>query len=233
MIKKWKFGQLYNEFKGATFLEKLEEVRLLSYHLLPKKYIRFLSKFGCEYKTLHGMVNVGQLGAKNQHPHDKKRFMFSSIFEIAHYQLLFEPLQKYLRWEDRNSMAHSVEARVPFLDHNLVEFSTQMPVDYLDGYNESKKLMLYGLEDILPPIIRNRKDKKGFITPEENWFRKDYSDQFINLFKKYHVYTGSILNEKEVLNYFDEVISGKKPFDYTYWRLISLGMWMKVFNIKS
>ena len=233
LLKKLKFWQLYIQIKDKINLEKSSQLRSFLYLIFPIKFIRLFTKFSTEYKTMHSMINVKQLGAKNKHPHGKKGLSFSSIFEIANHQLIVDPLQKYLRWEDRNSMAHSVEARVPFLDHNLVEFSTQMPVDYLDGYNESKKLMLYGLEDILPPIIRNRKDKKGFITPEENWFRKDYSDQFINLFKKYHVYTGSILNEKEVLNYFDEVISGKKPFDYTYWRLISLGMWMKVFNIKS
>ena len=233
LIKQWKFLQVYKELKYLPTLEKLNEIRLLLYHLLPKKWIRFFSKFSSEHKTLNGMINMNQLGAKNKHPHDKKGFKFRSIFEIANHQLFCEPLQKYLRWEDRNSMAHSIEARVPFLDHNLVAYSTQMPIDYLDGFQESKKLMIYGLEDILPTSIRNRKDKKGFITPEEHWFKHEFFEEFKNMFKKYNAYSGSILNEKAVLDYFNQIIDGKKPFDYTYWRLISLGMWMKVFNIQS
>ena len=129
-------------------------------------------------------------------------------------------------------MALSIEARVPFLDHRLVEFSTQLPVDYLNGNGEPKKIMKYALADILPEAIQNRKDKKGFITPEEVWFKKDFSEQFIAMFKKYNVYTKSIIREKEALEYMDKVIAGKAAFDYTYWRLISLGMWMEVFNIE-
>jgi asparagine synthase (glutamine-hydrolysing) len=70
-------------------------------------------------------------------------------------------------------MAHSVEARVPFLDYRLVEFTTQLQVDYLDGRNESKKIMIHSFKDILPEKILNRKDKKGFITPEERWLKQD------------------------------------------------------------
>ena len=128
-------------------------------------------------------------------------------------------------------MKFGLEARVPFLDHRLVEFTTSLPIDYLDGRNESKKIMVHGLSELLPEAIRNRKDKKGFITPEELWFKKDYSEQFIALFKKYNGYTHGILREKEVLYYFNQVMAGKAAFDYTYWRLISLGMWMKVFNV--
>ena len=130
-------------------------------------------------------------------------------------------------------MAHSIEARVPFLDHTLVEFANQLPVDYLDAPGELKRLMRYSLSDSLPEAIRNRKDKKGFITPEEVWFKKDFKNEFVAMFKKYNVYTNSIISEKEAMLYFDDIMSGKVAFNYTYWRLISLGIWMKVFNVKA
>jgi asparagine synthase (glutamine-hydrolysing) len=233
MIKRGQFLRFYKELNGSTFIEKIADSRFVFYHLLPKKIVRVMSKFGNESKNLHAIIDTEKLGSKNKHPHDKKKFKFNSIFEIAHYQMFFEPLQKYLRWEDRNSMAHSVEARVPFLDHKMVEFTTQLPVDYLNGWDEQKKIMKYGLADVLPDAIRNRKDKKGFITPEEVWFKKDFTEQFIAMFKKYNVHTQSIIREKEALRYFDDVIAGKVAFDYTYWRLISLGIWMKVFNVKA
>lgn len=232
LFRKFQFAALYRELNGKGFSEKSKDLKLILYHLLPKKIVRFLSRYGSSYKRLHKIIDVEKLGAKEKHPHDKKRFRFTSIFEIAHYQMFFEPLQKYLRWEDRNSMAHSVEARVPFLDHQLVEFTTQLPVDYLDGAGESKKILKHALSDVLPEAIRHRKDKKGFITPEEVWFKKDFTDQFTEMFKKNNTYTQSIIREKEALQYFDAVAKGKIAFDYTYWRLISLGMWMEVFNVQ-
>ena len=232
LFKRGKFVQFYNELEGDNFREKASDSKLIFYHLFPRRVVRFLSQYNTGYKKLQSIIDIEKLGAKKKHPHDQKKFRFTSIFEISYYQMFFEPLQKYLRWEDRNSMAHSVEARVPFLDHRLVEFSTQLPVDYLNGNGEPKKIMKYGLTDILPEAIRDRKDKKGFITPEEVWLKKDFSEQFLAIFKKYNVYTQSIIREKEALLYLEEIIEGKVAFDYTYWRLISLGIWMEVFNIQ-
>jgi len=232
MFKKGQFLRLYRELDGITFSEKMRDSKLVFYHLFPKRVVRYLSKYSSNHKMLHSIIDVEKLGAKRKHPHDKKKFRFNSIFEIAHYQIFFEPLQKYLRWEDRNSMAHSVEARVPFLDHRLVEFTTQLPVDYLNANGEPKKIMKYGLSDILPQAIQNRKDKKGFITPEEVWFKTAHTEQFLAMFDQYNKNTQSIIRDKEARLYFDEIIAGKKAFDYTYWRLISLGIWMDVFNIQ-
>ena len=233
LFKKGHLKKFYQELDGQSILEKSNDLRLTLYHLLPRRFVRIMAHFTSENKKMHQIISLKKLGAKDRHPYDKKKFSFSSILEIARHQMLSEPLQKYLRWEDRNSMAHSIEARVPFLDHTLVEFANQLPVDYLDAPGELKRLMKYSLSDTLPEAIRNRKDKKGFITPEEVWFKKDFRNEFIAMFKKYNVYTNSIISEKEAMQYFEEIISGKVAFNYTYWRLISLGVWMKVFNIKA
>jgi asparagine synthase (glutamine-hydrolysing) len=232
LFKRGRFIQFYGALNGANFREKAADSKAVFYHLLPKKAVRYLSKYTNDYKQMSALIDIEKLGAKRKHPHDKKRFRFNSIFEIAHYQMFFEPLQKYLRWEDRNSMAHSVEARVPFLDHKLVEFTTQLPVDYLDGNGDSKKIMKYGLSDTLPEAIKNRKDKKGFITPEEVWFKNDFTEEFLTMFRENNIHTKSIIREKEALVYLNAVAKGKAAFDYTYWRLISLGIWMDVFNIQ-
>lgn len=232
LFRSGRLMQFYNELNGKSFREKATDSKAVFYHLLPKKVVRLLSKRTKEYKQMSAMIDIDKLGARRKHPHDKKRFRFNSIFEIAHYQMFFEPLQKYLRWEDRNSMAHSIEARVPFLDHKLVEFTTQLPVDYLDGNGESKKIMTYGLSDVLPEAIKNRKDKKGFITPEEVWFKNDFTEEFLAMFRENNIHTKSIIREQEALVYLNAVAKGKSAFDYTYWRLISLGIWMDVFNIQ-
>jgi asparagine synthase (glutamine-hydrolysing) len=71
-------------------------------------------------------------------------------------------LPSLLRYEDRNSMAHSLEARVPFLDHRLVEFVFSLPDEYKIRGLLTKNVMREGLRDLLPPQILERKDKIGF-----------------------------------------------------------------------
>lgn len=67
-----------------------------------------------------------------------------------------------LRFEDRNSMAHSIEARVPFLDHRLVEFLFSLPDDAKVQGLETKHVLREALRGIVPEPVRTRKDKIGF-----------------------------------------------------------------------
>ena len=80
-------------------------------------------------------------------------------------------LQSLLYFEDRNSMAFSLESRVPFLDRRLVEFCLALrPEDRLgDGF--TKRILRESFADTLPPAVRLRRDKKGFPTPLTRWLR--------------------------------------------------------------
>lgn len=73
-----------------------------------------------------------------------------------------DSLPGLLRFEDRNSMAHSVEARVPFLDYRLVERAFQLPTDFLIRGVKTKHILREATKGILPHAIRTRKDKIGF-----------------------------------------------------------------------
>jgi asparagine synthase (glutamine-hydrolysing) len=71
-------------------------------------------------------------------------------------------LPALLRFEDRNSMAHSVEARVPFLDHQLVEFAFSLPVEEKIRGAETKRVLRQAMRGVIPEPIRQRRDKIGF-----------------------------------------------------------------------
>ena len=79
-------------------------------------------------------------------------------------------MPQYLRVEDRNSMAHSVEARVPFLDHRLAEFSMRLPLELKlwDGWN--KRGMRLAMQGRIPESVRIRRSKFGFNTAAQEWF---------------------------------------------------------------
>ena len=90
-------------------------------------------------------------------------------FDDFLYQILMETtLQTLLHHEDRNSMAFSIESRVPFLDHRLVEFAfSLLTEDRISNKAETKYILREGLKGVLPKAVYERKDKKGFVTPGE------------------------------------------------------------------
>ncbi|HRZ43393.1 MAG TPA: asparagine synthase (glutamine-hydrolyzing) [Bacteroidales bacterium] len=89
-----------------------------------------------------------------------------------YHQVFTATLPTLLHYEDRNSMAFSIESRVPFLDHRLVEFCFQLSIEDKIFTGETKRILRNSMKGILPEEIRARQDKKGFVTPGENkWLR--------------------------------------------------------------
>jgi len=86
------------------------------------------------------------------------------------------PLPHYLRIEDRNSMAHSVESRVPFLDHRLVELAMALPARWKmsDGWN--KRVLREAMQGRIPESVRLRRQKFGFPTSAKRWFAGPLAD---------------------------------------------------------
>jgi asparagine synthase (glutamine-hydrolysing) len=85
---------------------------------------------------------------------------------VRHFQYKLEHL---LRMEDRNSMAFSLEARVPYLDHRLVEYTLGVPEDLKIKNGETKYLQKNSLNQYTVPEILDRTDKIGFGTPGDDW----------------------------------------------------------------
>jgi asparagine synthase (glutamine-hydrolysing) len=127
-------------------------------------------------------------------------------------------------------MAHSVEARVPFLDHRLVEFSYNLPDDFLEKDGITKRIMREAMAGLIPDKIKDRKDKMGFITPEEWWVKNENPDFFRKKIENAIVVTNGII-KPEALKYFDNLVSEKIQFDYTYWRIILFCEWINLFNV--
>ncbi|MBY0402516.1 MAG: asparagine synthase C-terminal domain-containing protein, partial [Cyanobacteria bacterium] len=84
---------------------------------------------------------------------------------------LLMKLPMLLHYEDRNSMAFSLESRLPFLDYRLVEFAFSLPHSYKIHQAKTKRLLVETMKDALPREILARKDKMGYETPGQNWFQ--------------------------------------------------------------
>jgi len=81
-------------------------------------------------------------------------------------------LSTLLRYGDRNSMAHSVEVRLPFTDHRIFELVQALPAEYLMGEGETKRLLRTAMNGILPDMVRLRWRKHGFVPPQVSWMHK-------------------------------------------------------------
>jgi asparagine synthase (glutamine-hydrolysing) len=152
-----------------------------------------------------------------------------SIKQLELAEISYISLPKLLRFEDRNSMAHSIESRVPFLDFRLVEFVISLPEDFLIKDGITKQVLRKAMIGILPDKIRNRVTKLGFATPEEYWIRQ-HPEFFLSLMKEAIESSRGIIKGQN-LEYLRKMVDGKIDFSTHAWRSISFGLWMKKFSV--
>lgn len=140
------------------------------------------------------------------------------------YQLMTATsLPTLLQFEDRNSMAFSIESRVPFLDHRLVEFVFSLPDEAKFSSGITKRVLREGLTGILPDSIAARTDKKGFVTPGEvKWLRGPLRYLLDQDFRKM-----DFLNTEKVFGVIREFKAGDNRHANLVWRLAVLRYWME------
>ena len=146
-------------------------------------------------------------------------------------------LPRLLKWEDRNSMAHSIEARYPFLDHRLVEWIGSVPpgLNFQRGWN--KWLIRESLSHLLPHRIRFRRDKIGFETPQASWICRELrpllsswaalpSEPFRDLIDvpKLQVMLRRTFERRDQIPHLDET-------QRLLVRLFFLDRWLNIFNV--
>ena len=149
-----------------------------------------------------------------------------SLQENLLRQLYQEPLPALLRYEDHNSMAWSVESRTPFMDYRLLEFTMGLPARYLLKNGVRKHILRAAMHGIIPEAIENRRDKMGFVTPEELWLKGEGKDWFnAEIDKACQQFGGKILDTEHTKSYVSEMMDGKRQFDFVPWRIICFNKW--------
>lgn len=137
-------------------------------------------------------------------------------------------LPALLQVEDRMSMAHGVEARVPFLDHPLVEFAATIPADIKFRNGELKRLLKSVFSDRLPPAIRDRKDKMGFPVPLNSWLKRGgpARDLIGDLLGSQRARTRPYLASGLSI---DALLDSQSAYGRNLWALLSLELWHQQF----
>ena len=152
---------------------------------------------------------------------------FDSVRDVLAASTSSLGLPALLRFEDRNSMAHSIEARVPFLDHRLVEFAFRLPYDFKINGTSTKDVLRRAMADVLPPKVLGRLDKIGFrAEPSATWRLAERHRS--SLLADRTDYERRWLSPAGLAALLD---GGDRSADaeFMLWRVINLKLWLRTF----
>jgi asparagine synthase (glutamine-hydrolysing) len=138
-------------------------------------------------------------------------------------------LRELLRYEDRNSMAHSLEARVPFLDHRFAELLFSLDASRLIDRGRTKAVLRDALADLLPEKVRDRRDKLGFVTPEGAWLRGPLGDLAADVFSSRSFAERGWVDAAAARKRLERHRAGRVNAGMELWRALNLELWAREF----
>jgi asparagine synthase (glutamine-hydrolysing) len=138
-------------------------------------------------------------------------------------------LPELLRYEDRNSMAHSIEARVPFLDHRLVELAYSLDGAQLIARGQTKAVLRRALTDLLPRAVRDRRDKLGFVTPEGRFMREALGELAVDAFGSPEFRERGLVDPAAARERLERHRAGDVAAGMELWRALNVELWARAF----
>ncbi|MEN3015346.1 MAG: asparagine synthase (glutamine-hydrolyzing) [bacterium] len=223
----------YDFFKIFNLLLNFKKVPFSYRHLwrILRKSLKHIFSFNTKHSQFKNLSNY--LGTEYTFTDEAMLAIRDKLKDFWKYpvELLNEHLYKQLtlglvnllRYEDRNSMRFSIEARAPFSDSvKLINFMFSLPTAYKIHNGLSKYILRVALKDILPFQTINRIDKIGFQTPQNQWISNNLSF-FTNLIDYEFIRNYINVDRFLAVCYKSEVDTNK------IWKIINLSVWKKVF----
>jgi asparagine synthase (glutamine-hydrolysing) len=146
-------------------------------------------------------------------------------------QLMVSSVPRLVRYEDRNSMAHSVEARLPFLDYRLVEFLASLGDNKKIVDGETKWILRQAMKGIVPAPILERQDKMGFATPEDRWLRGPLRELVHDSLRGAARRFPELVRRSELDELASRWMKADESVGYGLWRVVSLNAWGQAFHV--
>lgn len=196
-------------------------------NMSPVKMLMFLLYFSCARFRHWNYCYRSRYFLKNPPLPGSIKMDAKAVFNIQHLQIreIETHLPQLLRFEDKNSMWHSIETRLPFLDYRAVETAISLPADSKIKYGWTKYLLRRFMEKKLPKSIIWRKNKIGFEAPDKLWLSRHASIMLEA------VLSSKLLGKVCKPGYLKK--SFQKLNHETRWRLYEVALWEKEFSVKS
>ncbi|HYK94321.1 MAG TPA: asparagine synthase (glutamine-hydrolyzing) [Candidatus Dormibacteraeota bacterium] len=137
-------------------------------------------------------------------------------------------LPPLLRYEDRISMSHAIETRLPFLDQELVEAVLRLPTSAIIDRGTSRRILREALRSSLPNRIYRRTKKIGFTTPEFRWFR-DEQPALQRILHSPSFTSRPYWDAPAIAEAFRRACEGKGRRSLFFWRVINAEIWLRVY----
>ena len=137
-----------------------------------------------------------------------------------------------LRYEDKNSMAFSIEARVPFLDHELVEFIFSLPIDQKIKGGWNRAVYRNAMKGRIPDKNRLRRSKVGFTNPDITWM-KAKAPEIRSIFSSPELAARDLYNPAQLVTAWDEYLAGRPGDGLIFWRVLVSELWMRRYMDQS
>ena len=218
----FKWGRLVKEIVQYAKLHKSwRHIKYMIFFLLPS---RMRTKVRVAQR---GYINPEFVAAHKDSVIADKLYGSNTMTEmlINHFEYKLEHL---LKWGDRNSMAHSIESRAPFLDKDLVEYSLALADNEKIQNGYTKCILRNVMKGIMPEKVRLRVDKMGFSVPQDEWFRTDKFQELIIevLESESFAKRGLILPEKAKQLY-KKHLKGEINISKDIWKWLNLELWFR------
>jgi len=198
-----------------------------------RRYVRWICFFDNEMKRdlytpsfneFTRDVDSVDLTVKWYEKSDAEHFLDKTLFVDVMSYLPEDLLVKV----DIASMANSLEARSPFLDHKVMEFAASLPVDLKLRGMQTKYLLKHTLSDVVPQEILQRK-KMGFGVPLDVWFRNDLKEMAYDLLLDKKCTERGYFKKETLQKLLDEHVSEQYDHSYRIWALLFLELWHTMF----
>ncbi len=216
------FASLLRNFNLLVYVQELKN---LNTFLISKKKIlinSFIVLFKNELSYIKRLFFSKKVFIKVKD--DRKRlnylYKFVDFKSFQKRDLMKRHLPQLLKYEDKNSMRHSVETRLPFVDYEFISSAVSIndKFKFKNGY--LKYILRKMVENILPSSITWRKNKFGFEAPEDMWIEK-HKDMMIAKIKK-----------SDILNALVEKNDNMYENNSILWKMYNISVWEKVYNVK-
>ena len=129
---------------------------------------------------------------------------------------------------DRATMAHSLEARSPFLDHSLMEFVASLPAHFKLAGRNKKYLLKAALRGVLPDVVLDR-PKMGFSAPIAHWFCNELREMAYDVLLSPTTLQRGYFRKQMMAQLLDEHCTGRQDYAETLWQLLVLELWHRTF----
>jgi asparagine synthase (glutamine-hydrolysing) len=204
---------------------------------LPRRYQRFLAAF--DERDKEAILSSDVIVAINRLGHYTSPIVMDLVNGCTDPLecMLRADMQTYLpddelRKTDRLSMWHSLEIRVPFLDHKVVEFAASIPAKYKLNGMTKKFILLKALEGRLPPDILKRR-KQGFSIPLSVWLRGPLRDVLRENLASSTINSLGLFNNRAINKMLDEHDCGVQNHETQLWALLVFVMWHSAYIFKA